>query len=258
MRTLVIGGTGTVGRLVVEELRRRGHDVRVLSRHGGSGVPGAQGYAGDLVSGEGFAAALDGVRCTLDCANAPVVKREAAVSFFAGTTHRLTALAAQAGVRHHVVLSIVGIDAVPGGYYAGKLAQERAALAGPVPATVLRATQFHEFVGQMLGRLRRGPVAVLPTMLMQPVAAAEVARALADVAEGEPAGRVPDIGGPRRERLVELARVLVRARRQRLAVLPLWMPGAAGRQMRRGALTLGEDGLVRGPEFRQWLTGHLP
>jgi uncharacterized protein YbjT (DUF2867 family) len=258
MRALVIGGTGTVGRLTAAELLRRGHEVRVLSRGGGSGAPGGTGYAGDLETGAGLEAALDGVQCTLDCANAPVLQREAAVAFFEGTTRRVMDLAARAGVRHHVVLSIVGIDAVPTGYYAGKLAQERAALAGPVPATVLRATQFHEFVGQMLGRLRRGPLAAVPMMLMQPIAAREVAAALADVAESAPAGRAADIGGPRHERLADLARVLVRARRQRVAVVPLWVPGAAGRGMRNGALTLGDDGVVRGPGFREWLTAHGP
>lgn len=252
MRVLVLGGTGVVGRLTVAELLRRGHDVRAVSRRG-EAPPGALGFAGDITTGDGVAAAVDGVECIVDCANVTTTRAASAVRFFEESTRRVGELARAAGVGHYVVLSIVGIDAAPTGYYLGKLQHERAALAGPVPATVLRATQFHEFAGQVLQRTGFGPLAVVPRMLTQPIAGAEVAAALAEVAEAPPAGRVPDIGGPRREQLVELARLLVRSRGERSRVVSLRMPGALGRAMRSGDLTLGAGGVVRGPSYREWL-----
>jgi uncharacterized protein YbjT (DUF2867 family) len=253
MRTLVIGGTGTAGRHTVAELLRRGHQVHVASRRGGADLPGATGVAVDVTTGAGLAAALDGVEAVVDCANVATMRTAAAVRYFEGSTRRITRAAAAAGVRHHVVLSIVGVDVTPIGYYAGKLAQEHAALAGPVPATVLRATQFHELAGQMLARGGFGPLALVPAMPTQPVAAAEVGAALADVVAAGPAGRAPDVGGPRREYLPDLARLVLRRRGRRVLVVPVGFPGAGGRAIRDGSLLLGPDGQVRGPSFAEWL-----
>jgi uncharacterized protein YbjT (DUF2867 family) len=252
MRILVVGGTGMVGRFVVAELADRGHSVAVLSRRGGTPDQRAEGFAGDAATGEGVAAAVRDVEGLIDCAHVLTTNRAAAVRYFTTATSQLGRLAADAGVGHYVVLSIVGIDGVPFGYYQGKLAQEATALTGQVPATILRATQFHEFAGQNLRRFRFGPLAFMPAMRCQPIAAAEVAVALADLVD-KPAGRVPDIGGPRVEWLPDLARALVRRDRGRVAVLTLPVPGAAGRAMRRGALLLGENGVPRGPSFADWL-----
>lgn len=252
MRILVIGGSGAVGRPTAAELIRRGHTVAVLSRRGGAGPHGTEAFVGDLTTGTGLDRALAGVECVIDCANVTAASKTAAVAYFTDTTHRLGQLAAAAGVGHHVVLSIVGIDDLRLGYYQGKLAQERTALAGPVPATVLRATQFHEFAGQMLDRMRLGPVSTVPNILLQPVAATAVAQALAEVVEAGPSGRVPDIAGPRKERLVAMARRLVGHRGQRRLVLAVRIPGAAGRQMREGLLP-GKDAVLRGPTFDGWL-----
>lgn len=252
MLTLVIGGTGTVGRLATAALAARGHEVRALSRHGGS-APGVTGMVGDVTTGAGLRSALDGVRCVVDCGNVRTLGGVALEEYFVESTRLVGRLAAAAGVRHHVVLSIVGIDAVAFPYYQAKLRQERAVLAGPVPATVLRTTQFHEFVGQVLRRGRRGPVALVPSMLIQPVAAAEVAQALADLVDEGPAGRAPDVGGPRPERLPRLARRLLAYRGERAVVVPVRSPGRAGRAMRSGALLLDEHGVVRGPDFAHWL-----
>ncbi|MBX6724149.1 MAG: NAD(P)H-binding protein, partial [Dactylosporangium sp.] len=219
MRVLVIGGTGVVGRPTALELIRRGHSVAVLSRRGNGAPPGAEAFTGDITTDAGLKRALVGVDCVVDCANVTTTSRKVAVDYFTDTTRRLGRLGRAAGVSHHVVVSIVGIDDVPYGYYEGKVAQERAALAGPVPASVLRATQFHEFAGQMLNRVRLGPLSLVPDMLVQPIAAAEVAVALADVVEAGPAGRVPDVAGPRQEWLPDLARRLVRHTGQRRAVV---------------------------------------
>ncbi|MFS8478186.1 MAG: NAD(P)H-binding protein [Micromonosporaceae bacterium] len=255
MRVLVIGGTGVVGRPTAMELIRRGHSVAVLSRSATGVPPGAEAFAGDITTDAGLERALVGVDCVVDCANVTTISRRVAIDYFTDTTRRLGRLGQAAGVGHHVVLSIVGIDDTPYGYYEGKVAQEQVALTGPVPATVLRATQFHEFAGQMLDRMRLGPLSLVPDMLVQPIAAAEVAVALAEVVEAGPAGRVPDIAGPRQEHLPHLARRLVRHTGQRRAVVSVRLPGAAGRAMRSGGVLPGPDAQLRGPSFDEWLNG---
>ena len=239
MRIAVAGGTGVVGRHVVRLLGEAGHEPVVLSRATGT----------DLVSGSGLAAALDGVSAVVDVSGPRTVRRSAAVSWFDRATGQLLEQGRRAGVRHHVVLSIVGIDRVRSGYYAGKLRQEELALAGPLAVSVLRATQFHEFAGQVLDRTRIGPVAVVPRLRVQPVAAAEVAEALVALVAGPPAGRVPDLGGPRQEDLVDMARRLVQVRLGRTRVVPL------------PPLGVPEGGLLPGPEavrghidYSAWLT----
>ena len=174
-----------------------------------------------------------GVDAVVDTTNVATQKRAVAESFFGGVTRTLLAAEAAAGVGHHVVLSIVGIDDVDTGYYAGKRLQERLVAEGPVPWSVLRATQFHEFAEQALGFVRIGPFSLVPRMLTQPVAAREVAEALVDLAGAGPVGRAPELAGPEQHQLVDLAREVA----PRLGrVVPVRMPGAAGRAMRSGAL----------------------
>jgi uncharacterized protein YbjT (DUF2867 family) len=254
MRILVLGGTGVVGRHVVKALADRGHEVAALSRGGSSPDPRATGYQGDLATGAGLAAALDGVSTVIDCGNVAALRREAAVRFFRTATERVQKLGAAAGVSHLVVLSIVGIDRVPTGYYAGKLAQEKAALDGPLPASIVRATQFHEFAGQALGFGGIGPIRLVPAMRSQPIAGSEVAMVLADIAEKPAVGRAPDIGGPAEESMPALSRALVRHLGQHKLVVPLRVPGAAGRAIRDGGLLLDAGGVARGPTFADWLS----
>jgi uncharacterized protein YbjT (DUF2867 family) len=253
MRIVVVGGTGLVGRPTVAELLRRGHSVAVLSRRGEPGQPGAEAFAGDLTTGEGVAPALAGADCIVNCCNPAKAIRKQARTFFQVSTERLGEYAAAAGVAHHIVLSIVGIDRVSTGYYAGKLAQERALLNGPVPATVQRATQFHEYARYLIKQTSFGPLFLVPAMRLQPIATSAVAAQLADAAEAGPVGRAPDVGGPRPEHLAELARALLRARRRRALVVPVPVPGSNGRAMRDGALLIGPTGVARGPSFVDWL-----
>ena len=152
-RIAVAGGTGVVGRHVVEALSAAGCEPVVLARS--TGV--------DLATGAGLDAALRGVQGVVDVANVATQRRSTAVGFFTAATSALLAAGARAGVRHHVVLSIVGVDRVDTGYYAGKRAQEQLVLGGDVPATVLRSTQFHEFAEQVL-TIAKGPVAPVPSM----------------------------------------------------------------------------------------------
>ena len=243
MRIAVAGGTGTVGRHVVDVAWERGHDVVVLARSEGV----------DLTTGEGLSRRLAGVDAVVDVSNVATQRRSEAQRFFRAVTTALLAAEAEQGVGHHVVLSIVGVDQVPLGYYAGKRLQEQLVADGPVPWSVLRATQFHEFAEQSLGFVRLGPVSLVPRMLSQPVAAREVAEALVDLAAAGPSGRVPDLAGPERHDVVRLARRFVRARGMRRAVLPLRVPGAAGRAMRSGVLAPQGEGPRGRITFAQWL-----
>jgi uncharacterized protein YbjT (DUF2867 family) len=235
MKVAVAGGTGVVGRHVVEVARERGHDVVVLSR--GEGV--------DLTTGDGLAERLDGVDAVIDVTSVGTQRKEEAEAFFGGVTRNLQA----AGAAHVVALSIVGIDDVDTGYYAGKRLQELVLAEGDVPWTVLRATQFHEFAEQVLGFVKVGPWSLVPRMLSQPVAAREVAEALVGLAETGPSGRVPDLAGPERHDMVDLARKVARGRR----VVPVRMPGAAGRAMRAGALCPRGSGPRGTISFDAWL-----
>jgi uncharacterized protein YbjT (DUF2867 family) len=239
MRIAVAGGTGAVGRHVVEVARERGHDVVVLAR--------SQGV--DLTTGAGLVERLDGVDAVIDTSNQVSQKRAAAEAFFGGVSRTLLGAEVGAGVRHHVALSIVGVDDVDTGYYAGKRLQERVLAEGPVPWTVLRATQFHEFAEQALHFVRVGPFSLVPRMLSQPVAAREVGEALVDLAEGDPVGRAPELAGPERLQMVDLARKVAHGRR----VVPLRVPGAAGKAMRTGALVPKGDGPRGTITFDAWL-----
>ncbi|MGY1744269.1 SDR family oxidoreductase [Blastococcus sp. SYSU D00695] len=242
MRTAVVGGTGVVGRYVVQELAAAGHEPVVLSR--GAGV--------DVGTGRGLAGALDGVDAVIDVGNVTTLRRAVSEEFFGTATRNLLAEEERAGVGHHVVLSIVGIDRVDLGYYAGKRRQEELALAGPVPATVLRATQFHEFAGQVLGRVR-GPVALVPRQRIRPVAARDVAAELVSLAAGPARGMATEIAGPEEHDLPDLARRVLRADGSRRAVVGVRLPGAAGRALATGGL-LPRGDVVVGPEtFGEWL-----
>jgi uncharacterized protein YbjT (DUF2867 family) len=259
MRILVIGGSGVVGRPTASELVRRGHSVAVLTRRGTGAPPATQAFAGDLTTGKGLAEALRGVDAVVDAANVTAKTRAKVVAYFTETTRRLGELEKAAGVRHHVVLGIVRCDVVPFPYYAGKIAQERTALAGPVPATVMRAAQFHEFAEQTLGAMKLGPISIVPDMLIQPIAAASVASALADVVEAGPGReRAPDVAGPRRERLPAMARAVVERRGPRRRVIGLPLPGKMGRALRNGDGLPGPDALLRGPTFADWLRDQVP
>jgi uncharacterized protein YbjT (DUF2867 family) len=240
----VAGGTGTVGRHVTRAAARRGHEVVPFSRT--SGV--------DLITGAGVDAALAGVEVVVDVVGTSALTADAAGAFFTTTAGTLQGAATRAGVQRVVLLSIVGLErASASGYYRAKLEQEAAHRAGPVPLAVLRATQFHEFPGQILQRTRRGPVAMVPRMRTQPIAAATVAEHLLDLAESSRRGEVRQVGGPRPADLVDLARRLVSSRGERIRLVPLHVPGAAGRALRDGSLLPGPDAKLDGPTFDQWL-----
>jgi uncharacterized protein YbjT (DUF2867 family) len=242
VKLAIAGGTGLTGALIVDIAQARGHEAIVLSRR--TGV--------ELLSGAGLDGTLDGVDAVIDVSNVTTTKPDVSVSFFAGATKRLLAAERAAGVRHHLALTIVGADAAPDGYYAGKLVQERLIAAGDVPWTVLRSTQFHEYAAIVFHRGRFG-AHVAPTGRVQPVAASEVAARLLDLAEAAPAGRATELGGPREESLADMVRDYARAIGYRGPVPAVNAPGAWGHALRSGAL-LPASGALRGEQtFSEWL-----
>jgi uncharacterized protein YbjT (DUF2867 family) len=247
MRVAVAGGTGLVGRLVMPALSGAGHVPVVLAR--ATGV--------DITTGVGLDAALADVDAVIDVSNVMTTRKKESIAFFKAGTTRLLEAGGRAGVRHHVVLSIVGVDLVDFGYYFGKRRQEALALASGRPISILRTTQFHEFAGQLLDR-GVGPLVVTPRMQVQPVAAREVADALVDLATGPPVGMAPELGGPQRRELTELVRAVRTARGCRKLVLPVRVPGAAGKAMSTGALLPKGDGPRGRLTFDEWLRSVAP
>ncbi|POX55987.1 nucleoside-diphosphate sugar epimerase [Streptomyces sp. Ru71] len=231
---LVTGGTGTLGRLVAERLRADGHEVRVLSRS-------TRPYAVDLrQGGPALDAAVQGVDTIVHCASSPRGGDEQAAG-------HLIAAARRAGVGHLVYISIVGVDRVPFGYYRSKLAVERLVEESGLGWTILRATQFHDLVVQLLQTLAKSPVMLVPAGVSdQPIEVAEVADRLAELALGAPAGRVADMGGPEVRTFESLARSYLRVtgRRRALARVRLW--GAAYRAFRSGGHLAPERAVGKG------------
>ncbi|MYS94068.1 MULTISPECIES: SDR family oxidoreductase [Streptomyces] len=229
---LVTGGTGTLGRHVVPLLRASGHDVRILTRHPRPATDGVEYVTGDLLKGEGVETAVDGVETVLHLAGGPKGDDEA--------TRTLVRAASPAGVRHLVHISVVGADRVPLAWMRTKLESERAVAGSGIPWTILRAAQFHDLALTVVEKMTKLPVFPVPGGLrLQPVDSREVAARLADLTLGAPAGLVPDLTGPRVHDLAALARPYLRHSGRRRPMLPVRIPGKAGRAYRAGAnLTL--------------------
>lgn len=243
MKIAVAGGTGVVGRHIVAAIEAQGDVPVVLAR--------ARGV--DLLTGVGVDAALEGADAVIDASNVATRKADAAAAFFRAATATLVAASTRAGVRHLVSLSIVGIDRMPHEYYAGKLAQEQVVQASSVPWTTLRATQFHEFAGQVYAQAVIGPLHVAPRARVQPIAAREVGIHLARIAAGAPQGRAADLGGPREEKLDDMVKAYARRTGHHGWVPSLSVPGPQMAGLRAG-FALPGPGAVRGVQtFAEWL-----
>jgi uncharacterized protein YbjT (DUF2867 family) len=234
---LVTGGTGTLGRLVVPRLRDAGCDIRVLSRRSREGEDGIEFVTGDLATGEGIEAAVEGTEIVVHCAGSTKGDE--------GKARHLVRAASRAGVRHLVYISVVGADRIPVasgidramfGYFASKLAAERAVAGSGLPWTTLRATQFHDLILTTARQMARLPVIPVPAgFRFQPVDAGEVASRLVELALGTPAGLVADMGGPKVYGMDELVRGYLRARGKHRPIMPVPLPGKAARAFRAGA-----------------------
>lgn len=251
-RTIAVAGaTGRVGRHVVDVLGEHGQDVVPMSR--ATGV--------DLITGEGLADALRGVNCIVDAATGPSPERQAATEFFATATRHLHEAGEAAGVEQVVTVSIIGIDGSTTGYNAAKLAHEQAHLAGPLPARVLRAAQFHEFVGLLLDWGRQGDVSYVRDMATQLVAARTVAEALAALAidttgpvQNTAGTPFPEVAGPRRESMAAAARLLAARRGEPREVVGVTDPDDPDNHLYESdAFLPGPHATLAGPTFAEWL-----
>ncbi|RNM12528.1 SDR family oxidoreductase [Nocardioides pocheonensis] len=247
MLIAVAGATGRLGSHLVEVLEERGHGVVPISRTHGL----------DLTTGVGLERALKGVDGIIDAATSPTPDEAEATAFFTTASRNLHEAGELAGVERMLVVSIVGIDDWSDGYGKAKLAHERAALAGPVPTRILRATQFHEFVGQLLDWATDGEVGYVPAMRTQLVAARSVAEAMVNLITmpgwSAQDGPALEIGGPRPEEFIDAATLLA-AKRGRPTKVELAPPehdpyAAADRD----ALLPGPAAILAGPTFASWL-----
>jgi uncharacterized protein YbjT (DUF2867 family) len=247
----VTGATGRLGSHLVEILRQRGHDV----------VPIARSYGVDVVTGEGLDDALVGVETIIDGATGPSPDQAEATAFFTASARNLQRAGTAAGAKRIVLVSIIGIDKFQSGYNAAKVAQEQTLLEGPLPVRIVRAAQFHEFVGPLVGWTIRDGVAYVPEMRTQLVAARVVAEALADAAE-EPQienGGITEIAGPQEERLADAAAALFASRGDSIEVRETRGgllaesddPDAAG--YADGAALPNPGAKLAGPSFGEWL-----
>ncbi|WP_258308447.1 SDR family oxidoreductase [Streptomyces sp. NWU339] len=213
MRIAVAGATGNIGALTVAALEQAGHHVVRISRSLGV----------DLTTGDGLDAALTGVEAVVDATNCTATDRDEAVTYFGTATRTLLAAEERAGVRHHVLLSIAALDRVEGNaHYAGKREQERLVAEGPVPWTIVPATQFHDFAAMVTSWTEREGTATIAPLLVQPIAPADVADILAEIATGAPQGRYREVAGPEPQDLVDMARRTNDARGRAVKLVPTW------------------------------------
>src|SRR4051794_17625188 len=244
MRIAVIGGTGLIGFKVVAHLRQAGHEVVAASP--GTGV--------NSITGEGLSQAMAGTQVVVDLANSPSFEDKAVLDFFETSGRNLMAAEVEAGVRHHVCLSIVGTDRTPdNGYFRAKVAQEKLIEASGIPYTIIRATQFMEFLGGIAASSAEGNKVRISTGLFQPIAAEDVAVMVADVALAEPANGIVEIAGPERAPFNEIVALYLKALSDPREVVG--DPEAryfGGRVEERSLVPLGEARL--GPtRFEDWL-----
>src|SRR5215467_1613551 len=252
---LVTGGTGTLGQHVVTRLRGAACKVRVLSRHSHPPADGVEFVAGDLLTGEGIGPAVDGAGVIVHCASGNKGDADA-------TRNLVRAASALPAAPHMVYISIVGSELVSFGYVQVKLECERIVAGSGLPWTTLRATQFYDLILKGAPTLARLPVVPVPAgFVIQPVDSCEVAARLAGLALSEPAGRVPDMGGPEVVSFADLLRIYLRVSHRRRPVVPVWMPGI--RAVRAGALLVppeeaAKPGYAAGQRtWEEFLAGRL-
>ena len=197
IKIVVVGGSGLIGKKLVKDLRQRGHEV----------VPASPSSGVNTVTGEGLSEALEGAKVVVDVANAPSWEDKAVLEFFETSGRNVHAAEAAAGVNHHVALSVVGTDRLlASGYFRAKIAQEKLIKASKIPYTIVRSTQFFEFVRFIAENAAEGASVRVPSVLMQPIVSDDVAAALADIALGEPMNDMIEIAGPEKIRQDEMVR----------------------------------------------------
>lgn len=244
MKIVVIGGSGLIGSNIVSRLRRHGHETVTASPR--TGV--------NTVTGQGLAEVLAGAEVVVDVSNSPSFEDEAVLAFFETSTRNLLAAEAAAGVGHHVALSIVGTDRLPdNGYFRAKVAQEALIEASKIPYTILRATQFFEFIGGIVESSGDGGTVRLSPALIQPIAADDVSAVLADLAVGTPVNGIVEVGGPDRFPLDELARKFLAARADRREIIADVHARYFGSELDDRSLVAGDNARIGPTRFHNWL-----
>ena len=245
MKIVVIGGTGLIGKKVVMNLRQHGHEV----------VAASPSLGVNTVTGEGLAQALAGAQVVVDVANAPSWEDNAVLAFFETSGRNLLAAEAAAGIGHHVALSVVGTDRLlASGYFRAKMAQEQLIKASPIPYTIVRATQFFEFVGGIAQSATEGQTVRLPPVLMQPIASDDVAAVMADAALGEPLNGTVDLAGPEPIRQDDLVRQFLNATGDARTVITDPKALYFGIAVNDQSLTPGDHPRLGPTRFEDWLS----
>ena len=244
MKIVVIGGTGLIGSKVASELRQKGHDIVVAAPS--TGV--------NTITGEGLGEVLAGAQVVIDVANAPDFSDEAVMTFFKTSGRNLMAAEKSAGVRHHIALSVVGADRLPdSGYLRAKLAQEELIKASGIPYTIIRATQFFEFIGGIADGATDGQTVRLSPAYLQPVAADDVAALLTKAVTMEPANRMIELAGPERINLDDLIRRYLAARKDPRKVVTDIHARYFGAELNDRSLTPGDNPHIGATSFEAWL-----
>jgi uncharacterized protein YbjT (DUF2867 family) len=247
MKIVVIGGTGLIGSKLVDKLREAGHYALPASP---DGLPGV-----DTISGEGLDDALKGAQVVVDVSNAPAWDDAAVMDFFQTSARNVSSAEIKAGVTHHVTLSVVGADRLPeSGYLRAKVAQEEAVREAGVPYTILRATQFFEFIGRIADSTTDGETVRLAPVFVQPEAADDVAGALADIALSPPVNDIVELAGPQRFRLDEIARRVLWAKGDRREVIGDVHARYFGTELNYYSLTPGSNARIAPTRFEDWLS----
>lgn len=244
MKIVVVGGTGLIGSKLVAKLVEWGHEAIAASPR--TGV--------DAVTGEGLEEVLEGASVVVDVSNPPSSGDAAVMAFFTTSTGNLLTREAASGVRHHAVLSVVGSERLPdSGYFRAKIAQERLIKQSSIPYTIVRATQFFEFVESIADAATDGGRVLVPPALIQPVAADEVAEEVGRIAVGTPVNGTVEVAGPERFRLDELIRRALSARQDPREVAADPQARYFGAELSERTLVAGEDARLGATRFEEWL-----
>lgn len=244
MKIVVIGGTGLIGTKVVKNLRDKGHEAVAASPSKGI----------NTFTGEGLTKALVGAKVVVDVANAPSWEDKAVLEFFETSGRNLLAAETAAGVGHHVALSVVGTDRLlASGYFRAKMAQENLIKASSIPYTIVRATQFFEFVSSIAQLATEGETVRLPAAMMQPIVSDDVAAAMAEAALAEPLNGTIDLAGPERIRMDELVRQFLSAKGDNRKVITDTRALYYGISVNDQSLTPGENPRLGTTRFSDWL-----
>jgi uncharacterized protein YbjT (DUF2867 family) len=244
MKIVVIGGSGFIGSKLVNILRDRGHEV----------VSASPAFGVNTITGEGLAEALNGADVVVDVSNSPSLEDIVALKFFETSTRKILQAEQAAGVQHHVALSIVGADRIPElGYYRAKVAQEKLIKSATVPYTIVRATQFFEFIAKLTDDNTKGDTVCLSSILMQPVAANDVVSALARAVLGAPVTGIIEVAGPERFRLDELARQFLKAKHDVRTVVADPYKTYFGAEINDESLIADSNSQIGSTRFEDWL-----